>query len=65
MTARELKAKRLALGFGCRDALAKALGTTKTRRDTGNTAAGPPRAGCAGFIDAWNIPKLVGPRKRN
>lgn len=26
MTAEELKAKRLALGFGCRNALAKALG---------------------------------------
>ena len=65
MTAEKLKAKRLALEFGCRNALAKALGTSKTQWNTGNTAAGAPRAGCGVFFDAWNIRKLIGVRQRN
>ena len=58
MTAEELKAKRLALEFGCRNALPKALGTTNTRRNTVNTTAGPRKRNWMKRVDA-GIPGLV------
>jgi hypothetical protein len=65
MTAEELKAKRMALGFGCRNALAKALGENKYAVEHREYSREAARAGCGVFFDAGTICTPVGPRQRN
>ena len=64
MTAEELKAKRLALGFRSRNALAKALGSQQIRRGAlGIWPPGCPRSGYSIFSNDWKNCGTVVPVK--